>query len=238
MVMRKYFVGIDLGTGSTKAVAVDTEGNTLSTAQYHYITSNPQPGYSEQNPHLIWQAFVLCINDITSKLGSEPIAISFSAAMHSIMPVDKDGAALSDAILWADSRSGDIAESIRVSTQGEDIYRHTGTAIYAMSPLCKLIWLRENSPGLFNKAYKFISIKEYIWYKLFGVFEVDYSIASATGLFDILALSWYDKSLALAGINSEKLSKPVDTETYRFLTDFNKLLPGISVKNSFCNWCQ
>jgi gluconokinase len=231
--MQKYFVGVDLGTGSTKAVAVDAEGNTLSTAQYHYVTSNPQPGYSEQNPCLIWQAFVSCINDITSKLGGEPVAISLSAAMHSIMPVDKDGTALSDAILWADSRSGDIAQSIRISTQGEDIYHHTGTAIYAMSPLCKLIWLRENRPELFNEAYKFISIKEYIWYKLFGVFEVDYSIASATGLFDILALNWYDKSLAMAGLNSDKLSKPVDTETYRFLTDFNKLLPGISVKTHF-----
>ncbi|MFA6083054.1 gluconokinase [Mucilaginibacter sp.] len=231
--MQKYFVGIDLGTGSTKAVAVDTGGNTLFTAQYHYVTNHPQPGYSEQNPCLIWQAFISCINDITTKLGAEPVAISLSAAMHSIMPVDRDGTALADAILWADSRSGDIAQSIRISTQGEDIYRHTGTAIYAMSPLCKLIWLRENSPDLFNEAYKFISIKEYIWHKLFNVFEIDYSMASSTGLFNILALNWYDRSLALAGVDSGKLSQPVDTGTFRSLTDANKLLPDISQKTHF-----
>jgi gluconokinase len=111
--------------------------------------------------------------------------------MHSIMPVDENGNALADAMLWSDSRSGDIAQSIRNSAGGEDIYRHTGTAIYAMSPLCKIAWLRENEPELFESAHKFISVKEYVWFKLFGVFEVDYSIASAMGMFDILDLKWY-----------------------------------------------
>jgi gluconokinase len=111
----------------------------------------------------------------------------------------KTGNALADAILWSDARSGDIAQSIRDSTQGEDIYRHTGTAVYAMSPLCKLIWLHQNNRLLFDNAHKFISVKEYIWHKLFGVFEVDYSIASATGLFDVLQLQWYKPSCKLAG---------------------------------------
>ena len=64
MFMQNYFVGIDLGTGSTKAVAVDINGKTIATAQSYYTTNNPKPGYSEQNPELIWQAFVNCISKI------------------------------------------------------------------------------------------------------------------------------------------------------------------------------
>jgi gluconokinase len=80
-----------------------------------------------------------------------------------------------------------------------------------MTPLCKLIWLRENSKSLFDAAYKFISIKEYIWYYLFDEFEVDHSIASATGLFDIKELRWYSPACELAGISPDRLSKPVNT---------------------------
>jgi len=230
---QKYFVGIDLGTGSTKAVAVDINGSVICTAQHHYPTLHPQAGYSEQDAELIWQAFVQCLNDITAQTGAEPTAISFSSAMHSIMPVDADGNALSNAILWSDARSGDIAQALRESADGEELYRNTGTAIYAMSPLCKLIWLRHNEKPLFNRASKFISIKEYVWFKLFGVFEVDHSIASATGLFDILQLNWHDRSLNLAGIDKDKLSTPVRTQHMLYLSVANRLLPGIGTSTAF-----
>ncbi|MBD1391863.1 gluconokinase [Mucilaginibacter glaciei] len=231
--MLKYFVGVDLGTGSTKAVAVDADGSVLYTSQKHYPTSNPQPGYSEQNPCLIWDAFVFCINDVTATIGSIPVAVSFSAAMHSVMAINSEGEPLSNAIQWADARSGDIAQSIRDSTQGEDIYRHTGTAIYAMSPLCKIIWWRNNDYPLYNNAHKFISIKEYIWYKLFGVFEIDHSIASATGLFDILALDWYDQAMALAGLTPDKLSVPVATKHSRSSHLLSTVFKDITAETKF-----
>lgn len=230
--MQNYFVGIDLGTGSTKAVAVNTSGKTIATAQSYYPTSNPKPSYSEQNPELIWRAFLNCISKIITNLKQTPTAISFSSAMHSIMPVDEKGNALADAMLWSDSRSADVALRIRNSADGEEIYRHTGTAIYAMSPLCKIIWLRENDDTLFKKAHKFISIKEYIWFKLFGAFEVDHSIASAMGMFDILDLKWYDKACALAGVDGTRLSTPVGTNQKRYLASAD-ILPGIGTDTAF-----
>lgn len=230
--MQNYFVGIDLGTGSTKAVAVNTSGKTIATAQSYYPTNNPKPGYSEQNPKLIWQAFLNCISKIITNLKQAPTAISFSSAMHSIMLVDEKGNALADAMLWSDSRSADIALKIRDSGDGEDIYRHTGTAIYAMSPLCKITWLRENEPALFEKAHKFISVKEYVWFKLFGAFEVDHSIASAMGMFDVLDLKWYDNACVLAGVDGTRLSTPVGTGHKRYLATAD-ILPGIGTDTAF-----
>ncbi|TFF39251.1 gluconokinase [Mucilaginibacter psychrotolerans] len=230
---QKYFIGIDLGTGSTKAVAVDEAGKTLCTAQQHYTAYSPEPGVSEQDAIQVWDAFLLCINNITGQMGTAPAAVSFSAAMHSIMPVDGNGHPLAKAMLWADTRSGDIARAIRDSVDGGIIYRNTGTAIYAMSPLSKLIWLCQNQPALFAAAHKFISIKEYIWYRLFGVFEVDYSIASATGLLDIIHLDWYDASLSLAGIERDRLSQPVSTGHMRFTATAQGLALGVDAQTAF-----
>jgi gluconokinase len=213
--MQAYILGIDIGTGSTKAVAIALTGEALGVTQEHYSISSPEPGYSEQDPLTIWNAFVRCLQAIVVKVGHAPQAISFSSAMHSIIPVDEAGVPLAPMITWADARSENIAQALRDSAKGKEIYRITGTPVHAMSPLCKLIWLRANKQELFNQTYKFISIKEFIWFRLFKSFQVDYSVASATGLFDILKLHWSAGACALAGISPDKLSQPVNTTYYR-----------------------
>lgn len=209
--MQPYFLGIDIGTGSTKAVAVNFNGQVIGVAQHYYPVKNPQRGYSEQNPELILTAFNNCITDIVTKTGQSPYAISLSSVMHSLIPVNEQGEALSDMMTWADARSENIAEKLKYTALGNAIYRTSGTPIHVMSPLCKLIWLRENQPNLFEEAYKFISIKGYIWFRLFGEFQIDYSIASATGLFDIENLTWNPEACTLAGLTPLKLSEPVST---------------------------
>jgi gluconokinase len=178
----KYILGIDIGTGSTKAVAVNTSGDAVHTEQVSYPTLHPEPNYSEQAPELIWQAFIKCIQRTVATLKTEPAAISLSSAMHSLIPIDKDGNPLMNMITWADNRSSSIAKQIKDSADGDTIYEKSGTPIHAMAPICKIIWLRENEDDLFKKVYKFISIKEFVWFKLFGEYEIDHSIASATGL--------------------------------------------------------
>jgi gluconokinase len=213
--MQAYILGIDIGTGSTKAVAISLTGSALGVVQNHYPINSPEPGYSEQDPLLIWDAFVKCLQEITAKIGYAPEAVSLSSAMHSIIPVNEAGMPLSPMITWADARSENISQGLRDSAQGGEIYRITGTPIHAMSPLCKLIWLRTNKPELFAQAHKFISVKEFIWFRLFNSFQIDYSIASATGLFDILKLEWSFEACTLAGLGADKLSKPENTTYYR-----------------------
>jgi gluconokinase len=118
-------------------------------------------------------------------------------------------------MIWADNRSASIAEKIKQSAAGEMIYEQTGTPVHAMSPLCKILWLKENTPELFYTAAKFISVKEYIWFKLFRHFEVDHSIASATGLMDIENFTWSANALDLAGVSDVKLSTLVSTSHQR-----------------------
>jgi gluconokinase len=218
--MEEYFVGIDIGTGSTKAVALDATGRSLAVSSAGYPTLSPSKGYSEQDPTAVWEAFVQCFQELSGKLSGNPVAIGLSSAMHSLLPVDQKCRPLMNAMTWADGRAYQIAESLRESPNGEELYHATGTPVYSMSLLPRILWLREHRPEIFTQAYKFISIKEFIWYQLFRTFEIDYSIASATGLFNITHSTWDSRALQLAAIDPFRLSEPVPTTFNR-----NDLVP-------------
>ena len=213
--MERYVIGIDLGTGSAKAVALRHTGEVIETVQASYPTLHPAPGYQEQAPELIWQAFIKCIARMTASRKKSPDAIALSSAMHSVIPVNEEGNPLMNMIIWADNRSASIATKIHRSSAAQMLYEQTGTPIHAMSPLPKIKWLQENEPDLFKKTARFISIKEYVWFKLFRYFEVDYSLASATGLMDIQKLTWNKNSLDICSIHSGQLSSLVNTDHQR-----------------------
>jgi gluconokinase len=217
----KYFIGVDIGTGSTKSVAVKTSGEAVHAAQVSYPTYTPELTYSEQAPELIWQAFVKSILRVVEEMKEFPGGIVISSAMHSVIPVDEKGNALMNMITWADNRSASIAKNLRASSLGEKIYAQSGTPIHAMTPACKIKWLKENNPELFKKVFKFVSIKEYVWFKLFEKYEVDFSIATATGLFDLETLDWNTAATEFCGIRPEHLSTPVETTFSR--KSFNNL---------------
>ncbi len=221
----QYVTGIDIGTGSAKAVAVNLDGKIIASTQFFYPTYTPQHGYSEQDPEVIWQAFVDCLNEIIKKVGHVPYAVSLSSAMHSLVLMNDKNIAVTPLITWADTRSEKVAEEIRNSTAAEKLYTSTGTPIHSMSPLCKIKWLKENQPEIFSTAFKFISIKEFIWYRLFNEYQVDYSIASATGLFNIVNYQWNTPSLNLCGITASLLSKIVSTGFTR--KDLNKSMAAL-----------
>ncbi len=213
--MQQYIIGVDIGTGSTKAVAINFSGEVLAASQFYYSTLDGLPGYAEQDAETIWQAFVNAVKKVIESLKYPPSAISLSSCMHSLIVIDSSHRPLTNLITWADTRSDEIANNIRSSPEAENIYRATGTPIHSMSPLCKIMWLKRNAPGIFTKAFKFISIKEFIWYKLFNHYQIDYSIASATGLFNIQNYQWNDDSLLLCDIKSDQLSDIVSTRYMR-----------------------
>jgi gluconokinase len=230
-----YILGIDIGTGSTKAVAVAPTGNVLHAEQVAYPTHHPHPDASEQDADVVWQACVQSIRQTLAHLQQAPAGISFSSAMHSVLPVDAAGKPLRPLMTWADNRSAAIATRLHDGAAAHDLYRHTGTPIHAMSPLAKIAWLQAHEPEVFAQAARFISIKEYIWFNLFGVYEIDFSLASACGLFDIVAHTWYAPALAFAGITADRLSTPVPTHHIRTgLLPAANALTGLPVTTPCC----
>lgn len=202
-------IGIDIGTTSTKSVVFSRAGEQLGSAAVEYPLLQDRPGWAEQEPETILLAVADSVRGAlrSSKLGADDIAaLGISSAMHSLIAVDAVVKPLTRSITWADGRSEAEARRIRERHEGAAIYRLTGTPIHPMSPLAKLIWLRENQADIWEKAAKFVSIKEYVVYRLFGEWVVDYSIASTTGLLNLSALEWEAKALAVAGIEADRLS--------------------------------
>ncbi|MDJ1502675.1 gluconokinase [Xanthocytophaga agilis] len=210
--MSSYFIGVDIGTTSTKAIAFSSEGHIISHHNIGYPISHPEPEQSEQDPDEILKAVIETIQQVQKEARTQGTleGLSFSAAMHSLMAVDVQGKPLTQLIIWADNRAGAVADKLKLSPEGMEIYQATGTPIHAMSPLCKLLWLREHNPDLFKQAHKFIGIKEYVFFRLFGKYVIDHSLASATGLFDIHTLDWNKQALQKIQLPVDKLSTLVD----------------------------
>lgn len=214
MVSSKYMIGVDIGTTSTKSVLFSTDGSVIASHGIEYPLYSPTPETAEQDPEEIFRAVINTIKEtvrLSSVQPSDILCVSFSSAMHSIIAVDEKGNPLTGCITWADNRSASWAEKIKNDMNGHEIYLRTGTPIHPMSPLSKLVWLQNEQAELFAKSYKFISIKEYVFYKLYKEYVIDYSIASATGMFNLKSLKWDEEALHVAGITDEKLSKLVPT---------------------------
>jgi gluconokinase len=213
----EYFLGIDIGTTSVKSIAFSKEGKSLCESSISYPIYHPFPDWSEQDPEEIVRALVKTVENILQELHPQlPVLLSFCSAMHSLIAVDKTGMAISPSIIWADNRAAGISAAIHRANRAKVLYERTGLPIHAMSPFCKLLWLKENQKELFDKAYKFVGIKEYIFYKLFGVYAIDVSVASATGLLNAGTLQWDPWILEQVEITADKLSEvvPVDKIFY------------------------
>ncbi len=193
----RYLIAVDIGTTSAKALAVDVAGNVLVSNQRFYPTQFGRAGEAEQNPLQIFDAVADLIRSTNTSLPELSLeGLVFSAAMHSLMAVDTLGNPMTPLLTWADTRSTQQAHSLHEHALQLTI--ETGTPVHPMSPLCKLLWWRQHNPKVFTEAFKFVSIKEFVVFKLTGLFLVDHSIASATGCFDVTHRIWSSKALALA----------------------------------------
>lgn len=207
-------LGVDIGTTSTKALLLTPQGSVVAQHAIGYPLLSPEPAIQEQEPEEILAAVEGCIRAVAAQSPVPPaqwLGLCFSAAMHSLIAVDEQGNPLTRSVTWADRRGTAWADKVRQQPLGKAIYHRTGVPVHPMSPLIKLLWLRDEEPEIFARTAKFISIKEYVTHRWFGEYVVDYSIANATGLFNMKALDWDGEALELAGISSAQLSQLVPT---------------------------
>ncbi len=227
-----YFLGVDIGTTAVKAVAFNAAGQVIRKEVIGYKMQHPQPAWSEQHPDEILNAVILSIATITKALQpAKARLVSFSAMLHSIIAVDEKGGPLTNCIIWADNRAAAIATALRYTNEGEWLYRTTGVPVHAMSPFCKLLWMKEAEPEIFTKTYKFIGIKEYLFFQLFGEYVADTGIASGTGLLNIASLQWDKNVLERAGVPEEKLSAVVAVESIFYFDNKRTSIPFPNLAN-------
>lgn len=212
-----YMIGVDLGTTSTKVVLFNLLGEAQAYANNPYPLYQDTPDMAEEDPDEIFEAVLAGLTEVMRKGKVQPgelKGVSFSAAMHSLILMDANNQPLTRVITWADNRAAEDAKTLKDSELGMQLFEKTGVPTHPMSPLVKLIWLKRTQPALFAQAAHFIGIKDYVLFKLFGRYVQDYSLANATGLFNIFKMDWDEAALKVAGVTRAQLPELVDT-TYQ-----------------------
>ena len=210
----KYMIGVDIGTTSTKSVLYDENGQFIMKHNLGYPLHTPNVDVSEENPDELFDAVLMTVKYVVreANIKKEDIKlISFSAQMHSLIALDTQHHRLTESITWADNRASKYAELINKEHQGSDIYQRTGTPIHPMSPLSKIFWMKHEQSDIYKQTAMFADIKTYIFYQLFEKYVIDYSMASATGMFNLEKLDWDKEALELLGITEAQLPQLVPT---------------------------
>ncbi len=208
-----YKIGVDIGTTSIKVILYDESYQIKAFSNVGYKTYHDQVDYAEQDPDEILMAFKKALREVILQADPGKIRLlAFSSAMHSLILMDKDGRPLTRSIIWSDNRSFEEVENFKDNEDWLDLYKRTGTPVHSMSPFFKLLWFKKNTE-LLEKTDKIIGIKEYILHELTGEYVLDYSVASATGIFNIHEMEWDVKALDYLNETVDKFSKLVDVTT-------------------------
>ena len=209
MSQNHYILAHDLGTTGNKATLFDAaSGAAIATAFEAYETAYPHPNWAEQDPADWWRAARDSTRELLASSGIGPgevAVVSFSGMMNGALPVDATGAPLRSAILWADQRATAEAEFLAECCGKEEIYHRTGHRPGASYTAAKVLWMQRHQPGLYARTHQVLQAKDYVAYKMSGVFATDYSDASSTNLFDLERRDWAVDIVEAVGLDSHKL---------------------------------
>ena len=212
-------IGIDLGTSAVKLLAMDGAGNTLKIVSKEYplylgketsgtdASGGTKQGWTEQDPIDWWEKTAEGLREITAGLTGKVDAVSFSGQMHGLVALDENDNVIRRAILWNDQRTQKQCDYLNETVGRETLLANTANTALTGFTLPKILWMKENEPQLYNKICKVMLPKDYLAYKLTGIFATDYSDASGTMLLDVKNKDWSACMLGIAGIEIKNVPK-------------------------------
>ncbi|MEO6590025.1 MAG: xylulokinase [Pyrinomonadaceae bacterium] len=191
------FLGIDVGTGGSRAVVIDEAGAVIASAtSMHEDFASPEIGWAEQDPDDWWRACKEAIAEVLQIVKAEEIAaISFSGQMHGSVFLDKTDKVLRPALLWCDQRTEKQCTEITEKIGAEKLLSLVSNPAVTGFTLPKILWLRENEPEIWKKVKTILLPKDYIRLKLSGDKASDVADSSGTLLFDVANRKWSDEML-------------------------------------------
>lgn len=206
--MAQYILAHDVGTSGNKATLYSLEGKLTGSMVAEYPTYYPHDGWVEQDANDWWRAVCDSTKALLEQSGVTPdqvACISFSAQMMGCLLVDGAGEPLRNMLIWADTRSSAQERFMLERVNMERGYHITGHRLSASYSAAKLLWVKDNQPELYQRAYKMIHAKDYLVYKLTGQFMTDYSDASGTNLLDLERKEWSQELLEAFEIRADLL---------------------------------
>ena len=206
-----YWLGIDVGTGGTRALLVDESGRVCHAfTAPHEDMRMERPLWAEQRPENWWDASKLAIRGVLSEAhatGKDIRGIGLSGQMHGLVMLDSSDAVIRPSLIWCDQRSQPQVDWINQTAGREAVLRATANPVLTGFTLPKLIWVRDNEPRNFERLRKMLLPKDYVRFRLTGEYASDVSDASGTALFDVVRRQWSLELVDALGLDRAILPK-------------------------------
>ncbi len=207
--IRIYFLGIDVGTGGTRALLMDASGGVAASGtEQHQPFASPHPGWAEQDPRDWWRACGVAVKKVLQKsaIPAEEIAcIGFSGQMHGAVLLDSAGEVVRPALIWCDQRTEKQSRELAEKFGTDRLIQLTCNPPLTNFTLTKILWVRENEPQLWARVHHVMLPKDYVRFRLTGDRAIDLADASGTLLLDVAKRAWSAEVLSGTGIEKNFL---------------------------------
>ncbi len=189
-----YWMGIDIGTGGTRALLVDERGRVRAgfTAAHEEMRME-RPLWAEQRPENWWEAAQQAIRGVLREAGAtgaQVRGLGLSGQMHGLVMLDEAGRVIRPSLIWCDQRSQAQVDWVNQTLGPETVLRYTANPVLTGFTLPKLLWVRDHEPANFARMRKMLLPKDYIRFRLTGGYASEVSDASGTSLFDVVRRQW------------------------------------------------
>lgn len=192
-------LGIDLGTQSLKAMLLDTEQGPLAVESREYALLFPQLDWAEEQPEQWWDALKGVLSTMKQQMPqvfSQIAGIGLSGQMHGMVPLDRDGVPVSNAIIWVDQRSKKQVERIEGAYTQPELAQQMHNRIFTGFGFPSLLWMKEERPEQFSRIHRICSPKDYLRMRLIGGEpQTESSDASSMTGFDFGRRRWNTEAL-------------------------------------------
>ena len=210
------FLGIDVGTGGTRALIVDAEGHVVSSAtEEHEAFASPRIGWAEQDPDDWWRACGLAVREALDRAsldGGRIACVGFSGQMHGAVMLDASDAVVRPALIWCDVRTEKQCLDLARKIGSEQLIRLTCNPALPNFTLTKFLWVRENEPENWRRVRSVMLPKDYVRFRMTGERATDVADASGTLLLDVAKRRWSTEMIQQVDIDESMLPRLYESE--------------------------
>ena len=200
-------LGLDVGTGGARVLAVDESGEVLSEVSAEYPLHSPHPGWSEQNPEDWWSASKEALEKAAAEAGGEVAGIGLTGQMHGSVFLDSSDEVIRPALLWNDQRTEEQCAEITNAVGEERLIQLSGNPALTGFQAPKVLWLRSEEPENYDRLARVLLPKDYVRLRLTGEYATDVSDAAGTLFFDVGERDWSKEILAALDVPEEWMPK-------------------------------